>query len=154
VLQHLLRERVPIRDLATILEAIADAGSLTRDANALTETARAALGRTICAGLSNENGELPVLTLDPRLEHQFADRLGLLGGAPTQAIEPEFGRQLLEKIEAAAQAAVLSQPIVLCSAAVRPHLRKLTERFLPDLAVIAHGEVAPNVRLISMGTVS
>ena len=154
VLQNLLRERVPIRDLATILEAIADAGSLTRDANTLTEAARSALSRTICASLSNESGELAVLTLDPRLEHQLADRLGVMGGAPTQAIEPEFGRAVLEKIQTAIQAAVLSQPVILCSAALRPHLRKLTERFLPDLSVIAHGEVAPNVRLVSMGTVS
>jgi flagellar biosynthesis protein FlhA len=154
VLQNLLRERVPIRDLATVLEAITDAGSLTHDVNTLTEAARSALSRTISAGLANEGGDLAVLTLDPRLEHQLADRLGLLGGSPSQAIEPEFGRMVLEKIEAAAQAAVLSHPIVLCSALVRPHLRKLTERFLPDLAVIAHGEVAPNVRLVSMGTVS
>lgn len=153
VLQNLLRERVPIRDLATILEAITDAGSLTHDVNALTEAARSSLARTISSNLANESGELAVLTLDPRLEQQFADRLGLLGGAPTQAIEPEFGRLILEKIEAAAQAAVLSQPVLLCSAIVRPHLRKLTERFLPDLAVIAHGEVAPNVKLVSMGTV-
>jgi flagellar biosynthesis protein FlhA len=154
VLQNLLRERVPIRDLATILEAVTDAGSLTHDVNALTESARAALSRTISGGLANESGDLPVLTLDPRLEHQLADRLGLLGSQSSQAIEPEFGRMILEKIEAAAQAAVLSQPIVLCSALVRPHLRKLTERFLPDLAVIAHGEVAPSVRLVSMGTIS
>jgi flagellar biosynthesis protein FlhA len=154
VLQNLLREQVPIRDLATILEAVADAGSLTRDVNALTEAARAALARTICAGLANENGELTVLTLAPQLERQFADRFGLNNGVQTQAIEPEFGRQLLEKIEAAIQAAVLSQPVLLCSAAVRPHLRRLTARFLPDLAVIAHGEVAPNVRLVSIGTVN
>jgi flagellar biosynthesis protein FlhA len=154
VLQNLLRERVPIRDLSTILECIADAGSLTHDVNALTEAARVALARTISGGLANERGELTVLALDPLLEHQLADRLGLLGGAPTQAIEPEFGRMILEKIEAAAQAAVLSNPVLLCSAAVRPHLRKLTERFLPDLNVIAHSEVAPGVRLVSMGTVS
>ena len=154
VLQNLLRERIPIRDLTTILEAITDAGSLTHDVNALTEAARSALARTISSTLANERGELAVLTLDPRLEQQFADRLGLLGGAPTQAIEPEFGRMILEKIEAAISAAVLSQPVLLCSAAVRPHLRRLTERFLPDLAVIAHGEVAPNVRLVAMGTVS
>jgi flagellar biosynthesis protein FlhA len=154
VLQNLLRERVPIRDLSTILESIADAGSLTHDVNALTEAARVALARTISGGLADERGELTVLALDPMLEHQLADRLGLLGGAPTQAIEPEFGRMLLEKIEAAAQAAVLSHPVILCSAAVRPHLRRLTERFLPDLAVIAHGEVAPGIRLVSMGTVS
>lgn len=154
VLQNLLRERVPIRDLATILESIADAGSLTHDVNALTEAARISLARTISGSLANERGELIILSLDPMLEHQFSDRLGLLGGAPSQAIEPEFGRMMLEKIEAAAQAAVLSHPVVLCSALVRPHLRKLTERFLPDLAVIAHGEVAPSIKLVSMGTIS
>lgn len=153
ILQNLLRERVPLRDLATILEAITDAGSLTHDVNQLTEAARAALARTISSGLANENGEMAVLTLDPRLEHQLADRLGLLGGAPTQAIDPEFGRVMLEKIETAVQSAVLSQPVIICSSLVRPHLRKLTERFLPDLAVIAHGEIAPNVRLVSMGDV-
>lgn len=153
VLQNLLRERVPIRDLATILEAITDVGVVTRDVNALTEAARVALARTISGGLANESGELTVLTLDPRLETQLAERLGLLGGASNQVIEPEFGKQLLEKIETACRAAVMSQPIVLCSAMVRPHLRKLTERFLPELVVIAHGEVSSNVKLVSMGTV-
>jgi flagellar biosynthesis protein FlhA len=153
VLQNLLRERVPIRDLATILEAITDVGVVTRDVNALTEAARGSLSRTISSHLANDSGELSVLTLDPHLETQIAERLGLLGGASTLAIEPEFGRQLLEKIETACRAAVMSQPIVLCSSMVRPHLRKLTERFLPELVVIAHGEVASNVRLISMGMV-
>ena len=145
---------MPVELLATILEAITDAGSLSRDVNTLAEAARTALARTICAGLSNEQGELVVLTLDPKLEREFADRLGLLGGAPTQAIEPEFGRKILEKIETAIQAAILSQPVILCSSAIRPHLRRLTERFLPDLSVIAHGEVAPNVRLVSVGAVT
>ncbi len=153
VLQNLLRERVPIRDLATILESITDVGVVTRDVNALTEAARVSLARTISGSLANENDELTVLTLDPRLETQLAERLGLLGGASQQGIEPEFGKQLLEKIETACRAAVMSQPIVLCSAMVRPHLRKLTERFLPELVVMAHGEVASNVRLVSMGTV-
>lgn len=153
VLQNLLRERVPIRDLTTILESITDVGVVTRDVNALTEAARASLARTISGSLSNENGELTVLTLDPRLESQLAERLGLLGGASQQVIEPEFGKQLLEKIETACRAAVMSQPVILCSSMVRPHLRRLTERFLPELVVMAHGEVAPNVRLVSMGMV-
>jgi flagellar biosynthesis protein FlhA len=153
VLQNLLRERVPIRDLTTILEAITDVGVVTRDVNALTEAARASLARTISGGLANENGELTVLTLDPRLESQLAERLGLLGGASQQVVEPEFGKQLLEKIETACRAAVMSQPVILCSSMVRPHLRRLTERFLPELVVMAHGEVAPNVRLVSMGMV-
>lgn len=154
VLQNLLRERVPIRDLPTILEAIADVGTMTHDVGLLTESARGALARTICSRLANEQGELAVLTLDPRYEHELADRMGLHASASTQAIEPDFARSLLEKIEIASEMAVLSQPILLCSAAIRPHLRKLTARFLPNLAVIAHGEIAPNIRLISMGTVS
>jgi flagellar biosynthesis protein FlhA len=154
VLQNLLRERVPIRDLATILESITDVAVVTRDVNALTEAARSSLARTISGSLANENNELSVLTLDPTLEAQIAERLGLFGGSNQQPIEPEFGRSLLEKIETACRAAVMSQPVVLCSSMVRPHLRKLTERFLPELVVIAHGEVAPSVRLVSMGTVS
>jgi len=154
VLQGLLREGVPIRDLPTILEAIADAGSMTHDVGMLTEAARQALSRTICSKLASENGELAVITLDPRYEHELAERMGMLGNAPTQAIEPDFARSLLEKIEMTAEMAVLARPILLCSAVMRPHLRKLTARFLPNLAVIAHGEIAPNVRLISMGTVS
>ncbi|NNE66272.1 MAG: flagellar biosynthesis protein FlhA [Pyrinomonadaceae bacterium] len=153
VLQNLLAERVPIRDLATILEVVTDVGVVTRDVNALTEAARTALSRTICSNLANESGELSVVTLDPSLENEIAERLGLLGGNAEQAIEPEFGRMLLEKIETACQAAVMAQPIVLCSTMIRPHLRKLTERFLPDLEVIAHGEIAPNVQLIPLGTV-
>ena len=151
---QLLDERVPIRDLATIVEAITDVGVVTRDVNALTEAARTTLARTISASLANESGELSVLTLDPRLETQLAERLGLLGGANQQVIEPEFGRQLLEKIKSASRAAVMSQPIILCSSMVRPHLRKLTERFLPELVVISHGEVGTNVRLVSMGAVA
>ena len=155
VLQNLLRERVPVRDLATILEAVTDAGALTHDVGTLTEHARGALARVITDTLADERGELQVLALDPRVEHQFASRLGLHGGAPpAQAIDPDFGRMLLEKIESAAQAAVLVRPVLLCSAAVRPHLRRLTERFLPELAVISHGEVASDVKLVSMGTVS
>jgi flagellar biosynthesis protein FlhA len=154
VLQNLLRERIPIRDLATILESITDVAAVTRDVNALTEAARSSLARTISSSLANENGELSVLTLDPTLETQIAERLGLFGGSNQQPIEPEFGRSLLEKIETACRAAVMSQPIVLCSSMVRPHLRKLTERFLPELVVIAHGEVASSVKLVSMGTVS
>jgi flagellar biosynthesis protein FlhA len=154
VLQNLLRERVPIRDLATILETIADAGTLTRDVNLLTEAARSALSRTICTRLANEHGELAVLTLDPRFEQALAERMGLLNNTPTPVIEPEYARSLLEKIEMSVQTAVLSQPVVLCSASLRPHLRKLTARFLPNLSVIAHGEIAPSIKLISMGTIS
>lgn len=115
VLLNLLRERVPIRDLATILEAITNVGVVTHDVNALTETARSALARTISSNLANENRKLSVVAPDPHLETQIAERFGLLGGSGDQKIEPEFGKQLPKKIEAAGQSGVMSQAIVLCS---------------------------------------
>lgn len=154
VLQNLLRENIPIRDLPTILEALGDAGSLTHDANMLTETARLALSRTICHRLANENGELPILTLDPVLEQKLVEKLGLVSGISAGALEPDFARNLLEKIESMVEVALLSQPVILCSSTLRPHLRKLAARFLPNISVLSHGEIAPNIRLISMGTIS
>ncbi len=153
VLQNLLKERVPIRDLTTVLEAIADTGTLTHDVNVLTESARVALSRTICNRLSNDVGELVVLTLDPTYENQIADKLGLTPNTSKSAMEPDFARTLLEKIELTAESAVLAQPVLLCSALIRPHLRKLTARFLPNLSVIAHSEIAPTIKLVSVGVV-
>ena len=152
VLQNLLRERIPIRDLITILESIADAGTLTHDVNLLTESARVALSRTICNRLSNENNELVVITLDPVFEHQLAEKLGLIGTVKS-VIEPDFARSLLEKIEVTIESALLSQPILLCSALLRPHLKKLTARFLPNLSVIAHSEITATVKLVSVGVI-
>ncbi len=153
VLQNLLKERIPIRDLVTILESIADAGTVTHDVNLLTEFARVALARTICNRLASDNDELVVLTIDPVFEHQLVERLGLTGSGIKAAIEPDFARALLEKIELMVESALLAQPILLCSALLRPHLKKLTARFLPNLSVIAHSEIAPTVKLVSVGII-
>ena len=154
VLQNLLREHIPIRDLASILEVLADVGALTHDINALTEAVRLTLSRTICSHLANEQGELAVLTLDPKVERQLSERFGLEGAAFATGLEPDFARSLLEKIETTCQTAILSQPVILCSASVRPHLKKLTTRFMPQLAVISHGEVSPHIRLVALGVIS
>lgn len=154
VLQNLLREHIPIRDLASILEVLADVGALTHDINALTEAVRLTLSRTICSQLANEQGELAVLTLDPKVERQLSERFGLEGAAFATGLEPEFARSLLDKIETTCQTAILSQPVILCSASVRPHLKKLTTRFMPQLAVISHGEVSPHIRLVALGVIS
>ncbi len=154
VLQNLLREHIPIRDLASILEVLADVGAMTHDINALTEAVRLTLSRTICSHLANEQGELAVLTLDPKVERQLSERFGLEGAAFATGLEPDFARSLLEKIETTCQTAILSQPVILCSASVRPHLKKLTTRFMPQLAVISHGEVSPHIRLVALGVIS
>jgi flagellar biosynthesis protein FlhA len=152
ILQNLLTEGVPIRDLATILESVTDAAGATRDVGILTETARVALARAICARIATESGELPVLTLDPTLERQLSDQMNA-GGPPGLALNPDFARLVLEKIELAVASSHLPNPILLCGNSLRPHLRKLTARFLPSLSVIAHGEVASNVKLIPMGVI-
>ena len=153
VLQALLRERVSIRDLATILETVADYGAVTHDVNILTEQARAALARIICRQYTNERGELMILTLAPELEYRLVNELTPTQGAPA-AIEPEFGRSVLDRIATAVQTAMAgAQPVLLCAASLRPQLKRLTERFLPNLVVISHHEVAPNVTLIPVGVI-
>ncbi|MFY9227594.1 MAG: flagellar biosynthesis protein FlhA [Blastocatellia bacterium] len=153
VLQNLLKERIPIRDLVTILETIADTGTMTRDVNILTENARIALSRTICNRLATDNDELIVLSIDPVFESHLVEKLGLTGNGVKSAIEPDFARNLLERIEFMVESTMLGQPILLCSAILRPHLKKLTARFLPNLSVIAHSEIASNIKLVSVGII-
>src|SRR5690606_28000909 len=71
VLRQLLRERVPVRDLVTILEAISDAAAVTKDMDAVTEAVRAAIGRAICRAYQNDKGELSVIGVAPALEEQL-----------------------------------------------------------------------------------
>lgn len=153
VLQALLRERVSIRDLSTILETIADHGAVTHDVNILTEQARASLARTICQPYLNERGEMMVLSLAPELEHRLITELQPAPGVPA-AIEPEFGLSVIDRIATAVQTAMAgAPPVVVCSASLRPHLKRLTERHLPHLAVISHQEIAPNVKLVPVGVI-
>lgn len=154
VLQNLLREGVSIRNMVTILEALADCKNIN-DVDTLTETVRHGLSRHICKSLQDEKGALSVISLDPRLEQTLASSLQKVEGSTQLALEPQFASDFLErlrqKIEEAGQEGKMA--ILLCSSPLRLSLKRLTERMAPRLVVLAYNEIPTSVQLQSIGLV-
>jgi flagellar biosynthesis protein FlhA len=151
VLRQLLRERVPVRDLATILEAMADAAAVTKDPDAMTEAVRSALGRAICRPYQNEKGELPVIGIAPSLEERLIAAIVRTDQGAMLALEPQQAQSLAARIASALEQA-MAQPVLLCSPALRPHLWRLLARVLPHIGVLSHAEVPPHVRIVAVAT--
>jgi flagellar biosynthesis protein FlhA len=146
VLRNLLRERVPIRDLTTILEAIADAAPQTKDVDLITEHVRGALGRAICRAYQNDKGELPTISLAPSLEERLLQSVVRTEQGAVLALDPAEAQTLATRIARALETAV-AQPVLLCTPALRPHLWRLFARVLPQVGVLSHNEVPPHVRI-------
>ena len=146
VLRQLLRERVPVKDLATIVETVADVAQATKETDALTEAARGALGRAICRQYQNEKGELPTITLAPSLEERLLASLVRTEQGPVLALDPREAQGLASKIGRAIESA-MAQPVLLCSAGLRPHLWRLFSRVLPHVGVLSHTEVPTHVKI-------
>jgi len=154
VLQNLLAEGVSIRDLALILETLADAAPATKDPMLLTEYARQALGRTICRALAAPDGTLKVFTLSPATEQLLADGLAEGDQGRYLALEPRTAQRVIESIaKTVGKEPPDGTPVVLCSPAIRPHLRRLTERYLPQLAMLSYNEIGPEVTLKALAMV-
>ncbi len=154
VLQNLLRERIPIRNLLLILESLADAARVSKDVDFLTERVRAAMARHICAEYAEE-GLLSVITVDPRLEALLGEAVRR-GEDAYALLDPNTVAKIyssLTKQMAAAQSAGL-HPIVLCSPSVRLALKRLTERAAPQLVVLSYSEIAPGLRVESIGQIA
>ena len=156
VLQALLREQVSVRDLETILETLADYGDRTRDARELAERARRALSRSISSGVAGRDGHIRAALLDPALEEFLQGSLEKAERGWSLAIEPEISEALSDSIAAAAARLDASRlaPVLVCSAALRVHLRELTCSRLPLLSVLAYEEIASDLRLEEQGTVA
>ncbi len=156
VLQHLLRERVSIRDLGTILETVSDNAGRTRDTDALGELARAALARALCRQWCGEDGVLEALTLDPHLEQRLRDAVQDTVAGAQLVLEPGEARLVLDAVARSAErmTALGQMPVLLCASAVRLPLRRLTERTLPSLAILAYNEVAPRTEVRAVGQVT
>lgn len=154
VLSNLLREGVPIRDLRTILEAVADQATINKDPELLTEAARQALARTITKQYVGLDGMLPVITLDPRLERSLGEQVST-GQGGYWAIDPGVAQRLMGALKQAAErvAARGQQPVILCSPALRRHLRKLTDRVLQNVPVLAPNEIDGMAKIKAAETV-
>jgi len=153
VLQNLLRERVSIRDLQTILETLADYAALIKDTDLLTEYVRQRLARSIVRQYEAPEGELPLLTLGQDIEDQLANSITETEQGAFLSLEPEAGQKILSALNKSLQNMVEMnyQPLVLCSPVVRRHLRKLTEQFLPNLVILSHNEITPTTRIKVLG---
>ncbi len=149
VLRQLLRERVPIRDLTTILEAIADAASVSKDPDVITEAVRAVLGRALCSLYQNERGELPVISFSPALEQRLLSSIVRTDQGPVLAIDASEAQNLASRIARVLESAVV-QPVLLCTPGLRAHLWRLLSRALPQVAVLSHNEVPPAVPVTSL----
>jgi flagellar biosynthesis protein FlhA len=155
VLQNLVRERISIRDLITILEALGDAAGTYKDVDALTEYVRSRMGRSICSQYAGPDG-MAVTTLEPSLEQTLMDSLDITEHGTFLAPEPAMYRALIASLAAESEhmAAAGQQPIVLTSTSLRPHLRRLVERAIPQLVVLSYSEIVPEVKVNAVGMVS
>ncbi len=154
VLQNLLRERIPIRNLLLILENLADAARQNKDIDFLTERVRTAMARHICAEYA-ENGLLSVITVDPRLEQLLAEAVRR-GEDAYALLDPNTVAKIYGSLTRQMQVAQQNglHPIVLCSPSVRLALKRLTERAAPALVVLSYSEIAPGLRVESIGQIS
>jgi flagellar biosynthesis protein FlhA len=155
VLQLLLAERISIRDLGAILEAISEVAGVVRDPRLVTEHVRSRLGRQICAQNTAPQGHLPIITLSPNWEDAFAMSLAGDGEAKHLAMQPsrlqEFVIKLRDTFEQAAREGEM--PVLVTSSMVRLHVRAVLERFRPQTAVMAQGEIHPRARLKTIGSI-
>ena len=151
VFQALLREKVSLLHVETIVETLADAGRSTKDAALLTEAVRQRLGASICQQMMGDTSTLQVLTLDPAVEHRL--RAGTVEAIPT---DPRFIEQMLSRMITLAEQMVRSNllPVLLCAPDLRRHLRSMTERALPHMRILAVTEVPNLIPLKAFGSVS
>jgi len=152
VFQNLLRERVSIRDSSTILEALAEGAAMTRNSVLLTEFVRQAIRRSLVKPLLNPNGELPLYFCDPEVERIVEKAVEHGEHSSHLNLPPQTIRHIVERFT---QTFVLpeSNPGVLTSSSARYFLRQITETALPALTILAHNEIPPGIRVISVGTV-
>jgi flagellar biosynthesis protein FlhA len=155
ILQNLLREKVSIRDMVTILESLGYHCRVNKDPDYLTEQVRMALSRSICKQHQNpDTGELPVLTLDPTVEEQMAQ--GLTQDGQTLALGPVFTQKLFAALNQEIERVIGAhgvQPVLLCNARLRLPFRRMIERMLPQIAVLSYNEIGPSVKATAVGSV-
>ena len=156
VLQLMVRERVSIRDLSTILERLADYAHLSRDINILAEYVRQSLARQICEAYTSKDGVVTVVTIDPALEETLIGAIHQSEYGSFLAVDPNVGERILVQISGHIQnfKRLKLQPVILCSPRLRPHFKRFIERSFPDLAVLSYNEIVPQVKVQSIGMIS
>lgn len=154
ILQSLLRERVTIRDLKTILETISLQSKFSKDYSYLTEQVRHALARSICKQNVADNGELMAIILSPDVERTLAQGMSPDGRSLT--VDPTYSKLLFNSLDSEIQKAITTygcQPVILCSAAIRLAFRNLIENYYPQFTIMSYNEISSNTKTKSVGIV-
>ncbi|OAA83235.1 Flagellar biosynthesis protein FlhA [Clostridium ljungdahlii] len=156
VLQNLLRERVSIKDMVTIMESLADNSRNTKDIEVLTEYVRFALGRSICNSLIDENGVITVVTISKQLEDLVGSNIqkSMQGSFP--AVDPDTTSKILNSIKSLLESVYFyeNQPIILVSPNIRAPFRRLIEMVFPSVNVLSLNEIPNDVEIKTEGVVS
>jgi len=155
ILRNLLMEGVPIRDLGTILETIVDTMTTTRDPDALTESVRSALSRTITRRFC-ENGQLNTITMDAEVERRIAGSLSKSEHGIYLAMGPDLIQPIISQLsEYVKKFSELGQaPILLTSQVIRVYLSRLLTQYFPGLYVLSFNEIVGTIQIQSLGTVT
>ena len=152
VLQNLLQEQVPIRDLLAILEALADWAPVIKDLDILTERVRQVLARTITKMHLNAEGKIVAITLGHSVESAISGALQQTDQGSFLSLDPPIAQQIMNNLARSLEkmSSTDHQPVVMCSAQVRPHFKMLADRFLPYITVLSYDEILSNIEIQSL----
>ena len=152
VIQHLLRERVSIRDASSILESLSEAAQITKNPTLLCEYVRQSMKRGLSHPYLNSTGELPAFLLDPAMEQALEGCVEHGEHVSHLNLPPQKVRELLERFQRAV-GGTEATAVILTSSTIRFFLRQLLEAGFPNLAVLSHGEVPPGLKVSGLGTI-
>jgi flagellar biosynthesis protein FlhA len=135
---------------------MADYAPITKDPDILTEYVRQRLARSIVKQYETSEGVLPIITMDQNVEDILRDRIQKGEYGVSLSLEPSLAQKILTSINQSLDriAHLNYQPVILCSPILRRHLKRLLDRFLPQVAVLSHSELTPQTKIQSLGTVS
>jgi flagellar biosynthesis protein FlhA len=155
VLQNLLREQISIRDLLSILETLADYAPITRDPVLLTEYVRQSLARSITKQWQTAEGDIPALMLSYELEDTLTKAIQHTEHGSYLAIDPKLAQRLITELMRAVETMMQQQqaPLLVTSPLTRPHIKRVTESYIPQLVVLSHNDIVANVRIRNLGVV-
>ncbi len=155
VLQNLLREQISIRDLLSIVETLADYAPITRDPVLLTEYVRQSLARSITKQWQTAEGDIPALMLSYELEDTLTKAIQHTEHGSYLAIDPKLAQRLITELTRAVETMMQQQqaPLLVTSPLTRPHVKRLTEPYVPQLVVLSHNDIVANVRIRNLGVV-
>lgn len=157
VLQALLKEQVPIRDLVSILEALGDAVTTSKEFDHLVESVRMGMGRVITNRLLDEKGELSLITFSRAIEEQLITSLhpGDRGTTPQFLVDPSLIKQIIpaatRTVEKLTEQGI--SPVLLVTPMIRHHVKRMLDRFLPQIIVLSHNEIHPQLKVRAVGTI-